>query len=73
VCHEGYHHWFVDDEIVTVAKTRQTFQMALGAEVEHIHPMGGKAPNDEVYDLGAAKSELDEKHFKARFNKYVGK
>ena len=73
VCHEGYHHWFVDDEIVTVAKTRQSFQMALGSEVEHIHPMGGKAPNDEIYDLGAARSHEDEALFKSRYKKFFGK
>jgi hypothetical protein len=73
VCHEGYRHWFVDDEIVTVAKSRQTFQMALASEVEHMHPMGGKAPNDEIYDLGAAHSKQDEAHFKARYKKYMGK
>ena len=73
VCHEGYHHWFVDDEIVTLAKQRKVFQMALGSEVEHVHPMAGKAPNDDVYDLGAAKSAEDEKLFKARFRKFAGK
>jgi hypothetical protein len=73
VCHEGYRHWFVDDEIVTVAKSRQTFQMALASEVEHMHPMGGKAPNDEIYDLGASQSKQDEAHFKARYKKYMGK
>jgi hypothetical protein len=73
ICHEGYHHWFVDDEIVSAAKQRRTFQVALASEVEHIHPMGGKAPNDEIYDLGDAKSEIDERHFKARFKKHIGK
>ena len=73
VCHEGYHHWFVDDEIVTLAKQRKVFQMALGSEVEHVHPMVGKAENDDVYDLGAAKSAEDEKLFKARFRKFAGK
>ena len=73
VCHEGYRHWFVDDEIVTVAKSRQTFQMAMGSEVEHMHPMGGKAPNDAIYDLGASQSKQDEAHFKARYKKYMGK
>jgi len=71
VCHEGYHHWFVDDEIVTVAKSRQTFQMALGSEVEHIHPMAGKAENDDIYDLGAARSKEDEELFKARYRKFM--
>jgi len=70
LCHEGYHHWFVDDELVTVAKQNGVFQVALGSEVEHVHPMVGKAPNDAVYDLGADKSQEDEKLFKARFRKF---
>ena len=73
VCHEGYHHWFVDDEIVSVAKQRKVFQMALGAEVEHLHPMVGKAANDDVYDKGAEKSAEDEKLFKARYRKFAVK
>ena len=73
VCHEGYRHWYVDNEIVTVAKTRQTFQMAMASEVEHMHPMGGKAPNDEIYDLGASQSKQDEAHFKARCKKYMSR
>jgi hypothetical protein len=47
--------------------------MAMGSEVEHMHPMGGKAPNDEIYDLGAAHSKQDENHFKARYKKYMVK
>jgi hypothetical protein len=63
----------VDDELVTVAKQHNVFQVALGSEVEHAHPMVGKAPNDDIYDLGAAKSEEDEKLFKARYGKFAGR
>ena len=73
LCHEGYHHWFVDDELVSVAKQHGVFQVALGSEVEHVHPMIGKAPNDDVYDRGAAKSDEDEKLFKARYRKFAGR
>lgn len=47
--HEGYRHWFVDDEIVTAAKQRGVFQVALGSVVEHFHPIAGKAEVDETY------------------------
>lgn len=40
VCHEGYTHWYVDDEIVMAAQLRGTFQSALGSHVEHIHRGG---------------------------------
>ena len=66
VCHEGYRHWFVDDEIVTAAKQRGTFQVALASEVEHMHPNVGKAPMDEIYELGTRSAADDQKLFERR-------
>ena len=66
VCHEGYRHWFVDDEIVTAAKQRRVFQAAMASQVEHFHPMVGKAPQDDIYALGASEAEQDRKLFEAR-------
>lgn len=59
VCHEGYRHWFVDDEIITAAKQRAQFQMALGAVVEHLHPIFGKGEMDDVYELGQRSASQD--------------
>jgi hypothetical protein len=42
VCHEGYRHNYVDDEIVTVAKQRGVWVSAPGSVVEHFHPMLGQ-------------------------------
>ena len=56
-----------------MAKQRKTFQMALGAEVEHMHPLGGKAEDDEIYRLGASFSKQDEALFKARSQKFMVK
>jgi len=72
VCHEGYRHWFVDDEIVTAAKQRGVWQMALGSIVEHLHPIFGKAEDDEVYRLGQSFAEQDQKTFEERLVKYAG-
>lgn len=66
VCHQGYHHWCVDDEIVTAAKMRGTFQPALGSQVEHLHPIAGTADDDEVYRLGSLHAEKDRKLFDQR-------
>ncbi len=66
VCHEGYAHWFVDDEIVTVAKQRRTFQSAYGSQVEHLHPIDGKTPNDAVYEAGSKHADEDRKLFERR-------
>jgi len=65
-CHEGYNHWFIDDEIVTAAKMRRTFQSAMASQVEHRHPINGTAPDDEVYARGNARSEQDQKLFNKR-------
>jgi hypothetical protein len=59
LAHEGYRHWFVDDEIVTVAKVRATFISAADSIVEHMHPGWGKAPNDELYELGQSYAVQD--------------
>lgn len=66
LAHEGYRHNFVDDEIVTAAKQRGVWQMALGSVVEHHHPVFGKAPDDEVYQLGQSTWEVDRDLFRAR-------
>lgn len=66
VCHEGYRHWFVDDELVTVAKQRGTFVAALGSKVEHLHPVWGKAEIDDTYKLGSHAKETDSRLFKKR-------
>lgn len=47
---EGYLHEFVDDEFVATAKAREAWAFADDAVVEHLHPMVGKAPTDELYD-----------------------
>lgn len=71
VCHEGYRHWFCDDEIVTAAKQRGLWQMALGAIVEHHHPAWGKAPTDEVYALGQSAASEDRQRWERRARTHV--
>lgn len=71
VCHEGYRHWFVDDEIVTVAKQRNTFQSAHGSQVEHMHPITGAAAMDEVYRKGMEHTEEDRKLFASRLRDHT--
>lgn len=66
VCHEGYRHWYVDDEIVTVAKQRGTWASSLGSVVEHMHPLFGKGTDDEVYRIGQRRSGRDAALFRDR-------
>jgi hypothetical protein len=67
VCHEGYGHMFVDDEIVEVARRRGVFAPALGSRVEHLHPAWKKGDMDEVYELGLSHWNAD----KALFGKRI--
>lgn len=66
VAHEGYRHWFVDDEIVTVARQRGIWAMALGSIVEHLHPYFGKGERDATYELGEAHAAADRATFEER-------
>lgn len=59
VCHEGFAHWYVDDEIVTAAKQRHVWVSATTSIVEHRHPYFGKATMDDVYVLGQANAQRD--------------
>jgi hypothetical protein len=65
VCHE-YHHWCVDDEIVTAAKQRGVFQPAMASVVEHIHPYFKRAEMDEVYEAGEKHAVEDMAEFERR-------
>lgn len=64
--HEGYHHWFVDDEFIATARHRAAYAYAPAAHVEHLHPMNGQAPDDDTYRKGRAKARLDRSTFHRR-------
>jgi glycosyltransferase involved in cell wall biosynthesis len=66
VCHEGYRHNFVDNEIVMAAKQRGTWAPSLGAIVEHLHPAWKKNTSDDVYALGNESYDKDQKLFESR-------
>lgn len=71
VCHEGYRHWFVDDEIVNAAKQRGVWGMALGSIVEHLHSLFGKAADDDVYRLGQSHAKQDAATYRRRLARAV--
>jgi len=72
VMHEGYRHWFADDEIITAAKQRSAWMPALGCVIEHLHPAWGKAAHDEVYSLGAQAEAHDRALFEQRRARFGG-
>ena len=73
VCHEGYGHWFVDDEIVAVAKERGEWGMALGSIVEHLHPAWGKSEIDDTYRLGQDRAGRDRATWERRLKQHTSK
>jgi len=64
--HEGYPHEYVDDELVGTAKHRKAYRHCRGAVVEHLHPMVGKAPTDELYDAQADRMAVGRVLFNER-------
>jgi hypothetical protein len=71
LAHEGYKHWFVDQEIVDVARGRGVFAPATLAHVEHKHPLWGLAETDEVYELGQSHVVADHAHYQFRVGEYA--
>lgn len=70
--HEGYRHWFADDEIVLAAKQRGAWTPCLESVVEHLHPGFGKAEHDDVYAKGSFSEQADRAHFDWRVEQFVG-
>jgi glycosyltransferase involved in cell wall biosynthesis len=70
VCHEGYRHWFVDNEIVQAAKWRGAWAPCLASHVEHLHPYYGKAVKDDVYRVGELAAGTDQALYSARYAKF---
>jgi len=71
VCHEGYRHWFVDNEIVVAAKQRGVWAPCLASHVEHLHPYYGKAAPDEVYRIGERAAGTDRALWDQRWRKFM--
>lgn len=55
VLYEGYHHEYVDDELVGTAKKRGAWAFAHDSIVEHLHPHWDKGPTDALYDAQGAR------------------
>lgn len=64
--HEGYGHWWCDDECIRTAQFRGTFAPAFGSVVAHFHPVYGGAPDDATYRKGQASMMADKALFESR-------
>jgi glycosyltransferase involved in cell wall biosynthesis len=70
VCHEGYHHCYVDNEWTQVAKDRGVFGVALSSIVEHMHPISGKVIDDGSYAYAYSKMREDAQLYAQRERQY---
>lgn len=64
--HEGYIHEFVDDEFVETAKARRAFLFSHRSIVEHLHPLVGKAPSDDMYAASEDRMKVDRELYRKR-------
>ncbi len=64
--HEGYRHWYVDDEFIATARWRGEYAYAQNAHVRHDHPMVGTAPMDPIYRVGYDHDAADRAVFLSR-------
>jgi hypothetical protein len=71
VCHDGYRHWYVDNEWTAVAQYDREFRYAPEAIVEHLHPLAGKGHDDEVYRLGQSHAAADRALYLQRLGRFA--
>ena len=64
--HPGYHHWYVDDELIHTAKARHAWAFCRESVVEHLHPYWKKAEWDDTYALGEKHADEDRQLFESR-------
>lgn len=64
--HEGYHHQWVDTELVETAKVRGQWAFAKDSRVEHLHPFWKKGRMDSTYEKALSTSQEDHAHFQSR-------
>lgn len=71
VAHEGYRHWYVDNEIVEAAKQVDAWAPCLLSLVEHMHPYWHKGDRDDVYRIGERHADADRALWEQRERDYA--
>lgn len=72
VLHEGYHHQWVDNELIQTAQMRHQWAFAKQSHVEHMHPFwpdgqgGKKGEMDATYEKALSTSTEDHQLFQKR-------
>lgn len=66
ILHEGYHHQWVDTELVETAKMRRQWAFAKQSHVEHLHPFWKKSEMDATYEKALSTTSEDHQLFQKR-------
>ena len=66
IFHEGYDHWYVDNELVNVARKQGEWGFAADSHVEHLHPHWGLAEPDDTYRKGTRRARQDAALYRSR-------
>jgi len=70
--HEGYKHWYCDDELVITAKMRGAWAFCRDAKVQHLHPYWEpEIPVDDTYRLGESSADEDRAVFINRMSAHI--
>lgn len=60
---EAYAHEYCDDELVAVARKRESYAHSFGPPVEHVHMLRDASLDDEVYQHGRSRTRLSRRTF----------
>lgn len=70
VAHEGYRHWYVDQEWTAKAMLEGVFTFARLSRVRHLHHLNGQAEFDATYRKGAESVDADRALFRERVMRF---
>lgn len=66
IYHEGYIHEYCDDELVQVAKKRESYAHSFGPPVEHVHMLLDSSLDDDTYRHGRSLTRVSRRRFMIR-------
>ncbi len=66
--HDGYSHWYVDNELVRTAMARKQWTYCRDAVLRHNHPYWDRGTWDDTYTAGEANSHADQLVWESRIH-----
>jgi hypothetical protein len=71
VTHEGYKHWFVDNEWTARAHQLGQFAYSPASVIEHMHPFYGKGTDDATYRKAHGSQDRDKRLIEKRVKEWA--